>query len=71
MKKNVISIKRVPGKGKPVITAKIEIQFDPLDPAAVKRFALMLKALIPLEERQQFVNDFNAAAAKAGFKARA
>ncbi|HZQ53336.1 MAG TPA: hypothetical protein VFB14_14125 [Bryobacteraceae bacterium] len=66
--KNHIKITRIPGKGGATCTATVKLQFDPTDRRAVRRFAKVLREIIPEEERAQFVADFEEAAAIAGFK---
>ena len=65
--KNKIKITRVAGEDT-LCTATIRLDFDATDPEAVKRFAQVLRELIPEEDRAQFVTDFQEAAANAGFK---
>lgn len=68
MKKNEIKITRIPGEATRCrVTLKLE--FDPTDRAASERFARILRELIPEGDRAQFVADFKAAGAKAGFEA--
>lgn len=65
--KNNIKIKRVAGNGNGCV-ATLQIEFNAEDKAAVRRFARILRDLIPKDERAQFVADFQAAAGRAGFR---
>jgi hypothetical protein len=64
-----IKINRIPGASTEC-KVTIELTFDAADPKAVERFVLALRELIPEDEREQFVTDFQAAGIAAGFHPR-
>jgi hypothetical protein len=69
-KQNMISIKRLPGRGPTKVTATFSIEFDPSDLESVDHFARVMRELIPEDERAQFMADFERAGQDAGFKLR-
>jgi len=62
-----IKINRIPGESTEC-KVSIQLTFDAADPKAVERFVLALRELIPEDEREQFVADFQAAVVAAGFR---
>lgn len=64
--RNDIKLFRIPGKDT-LCTATIKLEFDAADEKAVRRFARLVRELIPKAERAQFAADFQEAAKSAGF----
>jgi hypothetical protein len=67
-RRNIFSIKRIPGEGEATVTATISLKFKGDDKQAVERFAHALRELIPENERAEFLEDFRRAASSAGFQ---
>ena len=61
-------INRVPGDDSGTVKATFTVEFRTDDAEAVERFARVMRELIPEEDRAQFLEDFRAAGAAAGFK---
>lgn len=61
-----VNVRRVPGQDPGSLKISIELEYDPDDPesrqAAYDKFAEVLAAVIPPEDRRQFLEEFKAVA---------